>query len=165
LYTPCFGDMWDRWGTPVSLFCITANSYLRRDGALTMGRGIAKQLKDMQPEIAWDAAAAIRDQPIPHAYGFVVIPVIQSANRVRSEIKQMVGFFQVKDHFKSLADLKLIAHSVQALKAYLHDHRHIPEVNLNYPGIGYGCRTVTDVEPLLRSLPPVVHIWRFAHER
>ena len=157
--------MWDRWGVPISLFCITTNSYHRRDGGLVMGRGIAKQLKDMQPEIAWDAAAAIRDQPIPSSYGFVVIPVTQPANRVRGEIKQMVGFFQVKYHFKSPADLKLIAHSVQVLKAYLYDRPHVSEVNLNYPGIGYGHRTAAEVEPLLRSLAPVVHIWRFAHER
>lgn len=164
MYTARFGDMWDRWGAPNSLFCVTTNAYIRRDGALVMGRGIARQLRDIQPEVAWDAAELIREFE-RRLYGFVTLMVVQPANRVRSEIHQLVGLFQVKNHFRDPADLKIIEHSVQMLKAYLFDHQQeLVEVNLNYPGIGYGHRTVEAVEPLLRSLPPAINVWRFANE-
>ena len=45
------GDMWSVFGK-TDLFCITTNSFIRRDGQLVMGRGIALAAKKRVPHIA-----------------------------------------------------------------------------------------------------------------
>lgn len=49
----CVGDMWQQY-EQADLFLITTNSALRRDGALVMGRGIARQARERFPGL--DAA-------------------------------------------------------------------------------------------------------------
>lgn len=45
------GDMWTAY-EPADLFLITTNSTIRPDGALVMGRGIARQARDRFPGLA-----------------------------------------------------------------------------------------------------------------
>jgi len=45
------GDMWPAFAT-AGLFLITTNSTIRKDGALVMGRGIARQARDRFPGLA-----------------------------------------------------------------------------------------------------------------
>ena len=42
------GDMWDSYDD-VNMFCITTNNAIKKNGALVMGRGIAKEAKDRFP--------------------------------------------------------------------------------------------------------------------
>ncbi len=44
------GNMWTAY-EPADLFLITTNSTIRRDGALVMGRGIARQAKERFPDL------------------------------------------------------------------------------------------------------------------
>ncbi|MCO5205659.1 MAG: hypothetical protein M9928_11545, partial [Anaerolineae bacterium] len=52
------GDMWSAWDS-ADLFVITTNSTLRADGALVMGRGIARQARNRFPGIAAALGRAI----------------------------------------------------------------------------------------------------------
>lgn len=139
------GDMWQVYGH--GLFLITTNSYLRKDGALVMGRGIASQALERWPKVQFDYGCRIRD-----ACGHLgVYGLLVSEN-------DDFGLFQVKRHFRASASPDIIAASAQMLRAWCAAHPGI-EVNLNYPGIGWGRLSEEVVEPIIRTLPDTVTVW------
>lgn len=144
------GNMWNAFHE-TDAFCITTNSYIRNDGELVMGRGIAKMAKT----IFDDLPKALGDK-IDHlgTYG------LKPSNR--NEADKMVAF-QVKTHFRNAADLDLIEMSAQGLSdmAETYPDRRF---DLNFPGIGNGDRDQSEVMPIIEDLPKNVHIWRFRNE-
>jgi hypothetical protein len=147
----CVGDMWQQY-EQADLFLITTNSTLRRDGALVMGRGIARQARERFPGL--DAALGQEIQQRCGSlgvYGLLISPRWPQAR---------LGGFQVKRHWGRAADLALIANSVAALAAWTADH---PDraVCLNFPGIGNGGLARSAVRPLLEPLPDSVTIWEY----
>jgi hypothetical protein len=145
------GDMWTAYQT-ADLFLITTNSTLRRDGALVMGRGIARQARDRFPRLD----KALGQQVLSLCgnqgeYGLLVSPRWPEAK---------LGTFQVKFHFRQPASLELIQRSTTALHAWCVEN---PEatVALNFPGIGNGRLPRTAVLPILQQLPDTVTIWEY----
>ena len=137
------GNMWSIFDLK-EYFLVTTNSYIRKDGALVMGRGIAKQLADKIPSIPWDFADKIKHLG---NYGIVV-----TAGRI--------GAFQVKKHFANDAEFPLITSSTYDLHRWAES---LPKrrFDLNFPGIGNGHLDYNEVLPLLQGLPDNVHIWTF----
>jgi len=134
------------------LFLITTNSTIRRDGALVMGRGIARQARDRFPGLA----AVLGRQILSCCgnqgeYGLLVSPHWPEAK---------LGAFQVKRHFSQPADLDLIRHSTAALCAWCTEHPQAL-VHLNLPGVGNGRLQREDVLPIIAQLPDRVTIWEF----
>ena len=153
------GDMWTTF-TETDLFLITTNATIKRNGALVMGRGIARQARDRFPGL--DAALGKQIKNVcgsPSArfrsgqgqYGLLVSPRWPKAK---------LGAFQVKWHYSQPASLELIRHSVATLCAWCTAH---PDalVALNFPGIGNGRLCREDVLPILRQLPEQVVIWEY----
>jgi len=141
------GDMWDSYGD--GLFLITTNSYLRRDGCLVMGRGIALQTKEKFPEIPKTFGKVIKDSVGSLGqYGLIVLSDLT------------LGAFQVKKHFKDKASPELIKHSVRCLNHLLTQHPEM-KVNLNFPGIGWGHLKKEEVSPILEDLPDQVNVWTY----
>ncbi len=138
------GEMWHVWDLPNNVFVITTNATIKRNGALVMGRGIAREARDKFPGLDIAIGRAISRAGNP--YGFLMSP------------KGKMGIFQVKDHFKAKASLELIKRSAVMLSQWAQQHPQIT-VNLNFPGIGWGHLKSWDVAPQIRCLPDNVHVW------
>jgi len=153
------GDMWSVY-READLFLITTNATLKQNGALVMGRGIARQARDRFPGL--DLALGRRIQLVCgssanalrtglSAYGLLISPRWPAAK---------LGAFQVKTHYRQTADLHLIARSAEALAVWCEAHPQV-RVHLNYPGIGNGRLCHTDVWPLVARLPETVTLWSY----
>ena len=143
------GDMFEQELTEKDILLVTCNSYIRTDGALVMGRGAAKEMRDSIKGID-----KIFGDVVLRKYGnlgkYGVILVVSQ--------KRGLGVFQVKHHFKDKASLDLIKFSVKEL--IYHAERlgsHI--FHLNFPGIGNGRLNKKEVLPLLTNLPDNVIVW------
>lgn len=137
------GDMWTAW-PKTDHFLITTNAYLKRNGALVMGRGIARQARDRFPGI--DLKIGGRIAETGSRYGLI--------------LGRKLGLFQVKHHFKEKADPDLISLSSRMLHEYAASHPG-KRIDLNFPGIGNGGLVVRQVKPLIDTLPDNVHIWTY----
>lgn len=131
------------YGTPWRLpdvYLFTGNPIRRSDGALVMGRGAARAVRDAYPGID----RRIRtDRPVTYS---LVAP------------DQWIGWFQVKHHWQQPADLALIQQSAELLASQAAQRPHI-RFHLNAPGIGNGQLDWAEVEPLLAPLPDNVSIY------
>lgn len=138
-----FGELWDLWGMPGFLICITTNGTVNRLGELVMGRGCARQAKERIPGLAKELARAVM------AHGNVVM---------RHRASGIVTF-PVKWHWEDRADLDLIKQSAMSLK----------KTALNDPGTTYvlprpGCGNgrldwETMVKPLLERVELPDNVW------
>jgi hypothetical protein len=144
-----YGNMWDVYGK-TALWCFTGNSYIRRDGKLVMGRGLAKEVRDRVEGSDSAFGGLIQQLSCGHLgrYGMLV-HVFPS---------QVVGLFQVKRHFLDKADLDLITFSVDCLLPLIDI---CVRIDVNYPGIGFGGLKEEAVSPIIERLPDDVHVWRF----
>ena len=145
------GDMWMAYPT-TDLFLITTNSTLRRDGALVMGRGIARQARDR-----FLGLGKVLGQHVLNLcgnqgeYGLLISPRWPEAK---------LGVFQVKRHYSHAASLELIQNSTTALCAWCTEQPKAT-IALNFPGIGNGRLPRTAVLPILQQLPDTVTIWEY----
>jgi len=139
------GDMWSVFDE-VDYFIVTTNAIVKNNGALVMGAGIAKQMRDRFPGIDLEIGAAIGKAGSGGTYGLL--------------LGNKVGAFQVKYHFKSMANLGLISLSAEQLKD---EARANPDKTyaLNYPGIGNGGLRPWMVEGILEDLPDNIQIWTY----
>lgn len=146
-----YGDMFSVWNE-ADVFMITTNSTLKKNGALVMGAGIAKQIRDRFKGIDRVIGAMIKNT-VGHM-GLYGILLGDWKN------KKKLGLFQVKYDWSSEADLKIIRYSTEQLKIFAEEH---PEINihLNYPGIGNGKLDKLDVEKVISVLPDNVTIWEY----
>jgi hypothetical protein len=137
----------------VDLFLITTNSTLKKNGALVMGRGVARQARDRFPNLDLKLGEEIAGI-CGHlgTYHLLISPRYPAAK---------LGAFQVKHHFRQPASLDLIAGSVRALQQWCATHPNAT-VALNYPGIGNGNLKREQVQPLISQLPDTVQIWQYA---
>jgi hypothetical protein len=133
-------DLW----TPAenTIYIVTTNATIRKDGALVMGRGAALEATKRYPGIAYECGKIICNSG--STYGVL---------RIRPDFY----IFQVKRHWAEPADLELIKGSALRLQFIA---TSIPNKNfrMNYPGIGNGRLKREDVQPLLKTLPDNVII-------
>lgn len=149
------GNMWDIFNT-TDWFLITTNPIINRAGLAVMGRGMAKQAADRFASLRGDMAKQLEGLgPL----GYVRRPV-RTIGKYGPTMTR-IGWFMVKHHWKSHADLDLIASSVRELSDILHTVK-LNRVDLNFPGIGNGGMDKQAVIPLLMWLPDNVHIWEYA---
>lgn len=135
------------WAMP-DIYCFTGNRIIRKDGALVMGRGAAKQLRDQYPGI---------DQEIGRALGF--LPAHRHITAVPMGGPMVLLWFQVKRHWADEADPSLIQAAALQLAEAAHEHPNVT-FHLNAPGIGNGRLSWEEVEPLLQVLPDNVLIYK-----
>jgi hypothetical protein len=153
------GDMWSVFGK-TDMFVITTNPIRRIDGAVVMGRGIAKQAKDRFPKLPYDFGNKLDRHRHEQDYVDVLAPT--NTGMIGVYDGQLICYFMVKRHWAEPADLEIIKKSVKELKNALH-FRGIPggvptslRVDLNFPGIGNGKLNREDVLPMLEELPDIV---------
>lgn len=140
------GNMWYVFDA-VDYFVITTNAYVKQNGALVMGAGIARQVRDKWPGIDVEMGKAVRAAMDAQKYYGVILG-------------EKLGIFQVKYYFADAADLDLIWRSATELERVA---REMPDKTfaLNFPGIGNGKLSRELVAPLLKGLPDNVQVWSF----
>ena len=145
------GDMWSV-EQEVDHFIITTNSFIKRNGALVMGAGIAKQLRNKHPgidiEIGYTITSLTRpfDTQIRTYYGLI--------------LGTYYGMFQVKYHFKDPASLDLIKRSTKELQVHA-ETNPTKKYALNFPGVGNGKLAYELVKPVMDTLPDNVQVWTY----
>ena len=134
------------------LFLITTNSTLKKNGALVMGRGIARQARDRFSglDLALGREITAVCGHLGH-YHLLLSPRWPAAK---------LGAFQVKTHYARPESLALIRQSALALIARCEEHPGAA-VHVNYPGIGNGGLARPQVLPLLKPLPDNVYVWEY----
>ncbi len=146
-----YGNMWSTYGD-VDLFLVTCNSYVTRDGAVVMGRGIARVARDTFAGVDKDFGAKIEHLG---DYGVLLHPEYP-ANKL--------ALFQVKRHFANNAKLSLIKRATNELCNIVRT-LGLDVVALNYPGIGNGGLSFNSVRPIIEALPDSVNVWQFGKEQ
>lgn len=133
------GDMFSVFDE-ADLFCITTNSFLKNNGALVMGRGIAQQVRDRWPGVDQKVGQQIANY-CGHlgTYGLIVSPDWPQAK---------LGLYQVKLNFRDQAALDLIDLAAQELSKWCLEHPEA-KVHLNFPGVGNGQLTIAQVWPVI----------------
>lgn len=135
---------------PGGVLLFTGNNYVKRNGELVMGRGAAKEVRDLYPLAAPYLGHEITkfiDKDGFYGLAFTGWEDIT------------LGVLQVKKHYSSNADLDLIAHSINDLDK-LARRCHYVQFHCNFPGIGNGHLKFSDVFPLLSDLPDNVTFYR-----
>lgn len=144
-----YGDMWSAWEA-ADLFLITTNSYIKKNGALVMGRGIARQARDRF--VGLDVALGRSIEHLSEYY------LLVSKDWPRKKL----GAFQVKRHYKDKADVELIERATWSLINWMRGKD--VQVHLNCPGVGNGGLGVKEVGSIIARLPDNVYVWRRKHE-
>lgn len=143
------GDMWSVWNES-DLFLITTNSTIKSDGSLVMGAGIAKEARDRFPGLDLIAGNLINKTcGNLGTYHLLLSPDWPN---------KKLGLFQVKLHYSSNADLKLIQGSVDKLTELALQYKGA-KINMNYPGIGNGGLARSKVEKIIMTLPDNITVW------
>jgi len=138
-------DFRDPWELP-DVYLFTGNPVIKKNGAIVMGRGAAKQVRDCYPGI--DKIFGDELSKDPHLNILIL-----------GKGKRRLGWFKVKEHWKEPAQLSLIAESVTKLTTLALDRTDL-RFHMNYPGVGNGKLNISAVAPLLESLPDNVLLYR-----
>lgn len=140
------------WAVP-DIYIFTGNPIIKANGAIVMGRGAAKQVRDSYPGIDQAFGRAVKDNP---ENSLLFVSVRPRSGKAEAKI---LGWFKVKNHWQQEARLDLIQESVYALTTQAVAN---PDVtfHMNYPGIGNGKLTEEEVNPLLTQLPNNVIIYQ-----
>jgi hypothetical protein len=73
--------------------------------------------------------------------------------------EQVCGLFQVKYHYKDSAVLDLVKYSVEMLNELLNSSLSGKKVSVNFPAIGYGRLSLSDVLPVVQELSDSVTLY------
>lgn len=139
------GNMWVFAYEKAAYFIFTGNSVIKNNGALVMGSGMAKQVRDRIPGIDLLLGKSItqRNKQL-RVYGFV-------HNR-------KIGVFQTKIHYNEKSSDWIITQSTESLCTFARHHKD-KKIHMNYPGIGLGGLTKEVVLPIIKQLPDNVYVW------
>lgn len=143
--------MWDAW-SDADLFLVTTNAIIKANGELVMGRGMAREARERDKQIAIYFGRALADIKKDSRY-FEYGLFIPSLWPHRKE-----GMFQTKNDYRKEASIYLIATSTNMLVSWCKAYSDM-QVHLNYPGIGNGGLSKEIVEPIIAALPSMVTIW------
>jgi hypothetical protein len=130
------------WEEPADAICITTNGFVKKNGELVMGRGVAKQ-------------AAQRYLDLPFIFGKLVR---EDGNHVHHRREhgpngdRLFFTFPVKHNWWEEADLGLIERSAHELVHVTHYMPEVKKVLLPLPGCGNGQLSWREVKPVLEPI-------------
>jgi hypothetical protein len=145
------GNLWD---STSDIILVTANSFIKSNGELAMGRGAALELKIKYPNLAYGFGKMVQYYS-GHLKEYNVL--IRGEKESDSKI---YGIFQTKYHFKDNSDLELISRSVDALCRLINTLPYLDKTfSMNFPGIGNGGLSFNIVLPRVEKLPDNVSLY------
>jgi hypothetical protein len=139
-------DYSKHWERP-DIYLFTGNATIKKDGAIVMGRGAAKQCRDLFPGVDQTIGGLLAMQPKANLLFAFISP------------GQWLGWFKVKEHWSTPARIDLIERSTAELKAIAEAKPKFIH-HMNYPGVGNGRLDESMVQPILDTLPDNVWIYR-----
>lgn len=145
-------DYSTKWSLP-DVYLFTGNAIIKNNGAIVMGRGAAKQVRDSYPGVDKAFGLAIEARPLEF------IQWVRLAGHPDDTGEQHIGWFKVKDHWRDPARRSIITQSTKRLIEIANGHPDIT-FHMNYPGIGNGKLKLKDIEPVLSALPDNVRIYK-----
>lgn len=133
------------WDFP-HVYLFTGNPVVTELGRVVMGRGAAKEVRDSYPNIDMILGATLEHNRNANLLWVSLGPT------------QTLGWFKVKHHWKSQADLTLIQESTSELIVIA---KQRPEImfHMNFPGIGNGRLAFNDVHEIVKHLPDNVCLY------
>lgn len=139
-------DYSTKWALP-DVYLFTGNAVIKNNGAIVMGRGAAKQVRDSYKDIDKSFGLVIEARP-----GINLAWVSLSAI-------QHLGWFKVKEHWRENAKVDLIRVSVVQLTDVAQNY---PDntFHMNYPGIGNGHLQIGTIRNIIQSLPDNVRVYK-----
>ena len=123
---------------------VTASSFLTSEGKLSMGRGLARDLK-------------IKVPGIDKIFGSMVLKKCGHLGRYGLLVYERWGVFQVRCRFNDKADLELITYGIERVREFAEDTGYI--INLEYPDIQDEELTQEEIGPIVDTLPGNVYVW------
>lgn len=139
------GEAWKMaWNQDFDVLCITTNGFVKKNGECVMGRGIAKQMKEMYPELPRLLGRRIQED------GNRCARLMTLFRGALNSSLQIVSF-PVKHNWFENADLELIAKSAKEIVA-MADEDQWSKILIPRPGCGNGKLSYADVEPVLKEL-------------
>jgi hypothetical protein len=134
------------WSLP-NIYLFTGNPVIKNNGAIVMGRGAAKQVRDSYPGVDLAFGIKLIEKPLA--------PLVW----VTLFSQMHLGWFKVKYHWRDDAELSVIAESSIQLGT-IAIQRPQYTFHMNYPGIGNGNLRLDDVQNVLNTLPDNVWIYK-----
>lgn len=147
------GNMWQ---TPCDWLCITTNGFIKKNGEAVMGRGCAKEAKELMPYLPALLGMMIKLQGNNvHELTSKNLPLARAYKRLFS--------FPVKHNWWEEADIDLIGKSCVNLRSMWIKSPGVPIVVIPRPGCGNGKLSWGFVKPLIEDLLPepefrVIHL-------
>lgn len=142
------------------VICITTNGFTKTNGEAVMGRGIAKQMADLVPELPnllgqllvnYGNKVHMIGKFKPRLVSFPVKPeyVINDGTNVVSHCKTQIG--EKTAGFLAKADLTIIEQSCKQLVELANQHPEWNTILVPKAGCGAGELDWKDVEPIMRK--------------
>ena len=146
-------DMWDVY-RQYDAICCTTNSVVKRNGALVMGAGIAKQFAHKYPWVSQYWGTLVKKRKINgNTQPGVILTILKQ--------KPHLIYFQTKEHWKDKSNIGLINRSIHLL-AGLIDTTNLEKILLPKPGCDNGgLNWETEVLPIIKPVLdkyPEIHI-------
>jgi hypothetical protein len=158
----------DLWAEPADAKCITTNGFVKNNGNLVMGAGVAGQAQSRYPQLPkiWGESYSLRkgyhrvgartqDEPPKLLVG----PHAQEL-RVQDDLTHDFTFvsFPVKYNWYEKADLNIIKNSAYDLAQAIEDYGW-EKVLLPRPGCGNGQLDWEEVMPIIAPFFPHDRVW------
>jgi hypothetical protein len=139
-------DYTQPWEFP-DVYLFTGNSTRKTNGAIVMGRGAARMVRNHFPGLDVRFGQLIAANPDRYMLLKYLSPT------------QIIGWFKVKNHWSQPADLKLIQFATEQLNE---EALRNPDFrfHMNFPGVGNGRLADRKVLPIIETLPDNVFIYR-----
>ncbi len=132
----CICNLWDQ--RTLGAICITTNGDLNARQHAIMGRGVARQAKQLFPQV-------------PRILGNRILNTGNHVALILDTTEIGLISFPVKHHWHEVADLDLIRQSTYELLG-LNARHCFPQIYLPRPGCGNGGLDWKDVQPVLAPL-------------
>ena len=145
-------DIWKESGTPrFTKFAFTANSIITPaiPPRLVMGGGIAKEVKLAFPNIDARIAQELLARGYKSGDDFHWLP---------NKPNGLVAVLQTKRSYADPSPLPLVRESLRALYKWMQANGEYT-VHLNYPAIGLGGLSKSDIQPMLNHFDDRLVVW------
>jgi hypothetical protein len=139
------------WDEPCDARCITTNGFIKKNGSLVMGAGVAGQAQARYPNLPKIAGDFV--QTYGNIVGIFTVEHLLGEYKPWKEHEYFITF-PVKHAWYEKADLALIERSAYELMAALNEPGFIAwkKVLLPLPGCGNGQLSWSDVKPVIAPI-------------
>jgi hypothetical protein len=135
------GEMFDEAGIHI----VTSNSFISADGTLVMNLGAGLAMKMRHPEV-------------PKIFGMMIKGYCGHLGKYGLLLCGSKGIIQTRRDVQGKMDPELIKYGLKILYAVAEGNPTVT-FHLSHPGVSLNKLSITEIDKLLKLLPPNVHVW------